>query len=67
MLTLPTRNGNFTQRHGKSGEMESCCSFNKRRVGRGGGGQFHASLGPFINFQGLVNQEIIQHFIAQLY
>lgn len=50
MLTLPTLIVNFTQRHGKSGEMESCCIFNKRRIGRGGGRPISCLLGPVYQF-----------------
>lgn len=53
---------------GRVGKRKVCVVLTRGELlGEEGIGQFHAFLGPFINFQGLVNQEIIQHFIAQLY
>lgn len=52
---------------GRVGKWKVVVVLTRGELGEEGVGQFHASLGPFINFQGLVNQEIIQQFIAQLY
>lgn len=51
MITTNSLIVSFTQRHGKSGETESLCSFNKRRVvGRGGDRPISCLLGPVYQF-----------------